>query len=152
MILSELPWLLLPQDPGEGQRGRLPRAPSRHPSVRVDTRHVPLGLLQGKAWLPRCGWVGVGGWGAGMPSQWPKHCPDGRPLRSLPLVRPPTAPPSPRLQKVVAVPSISKTGLQLDFSGMGSPDLWVALITFLYVDFLDATGTVRALSGSAPKP
>eukprot|EP00887_Chlorella_sp_A99_P004340 scaffold15.g4340.t1 len=43
-------------------------------------------------------------------------------------------------KQVVAVPNISKTAGLLDFGGMGSKDLWVALITFLYVDFLDATG------------
>lgn len=49
-------------------------------------------------------------------------------------------------KEVVAVPNISKTAGLLDFGGMGSSDFWVALITFLYVDFLDATGTLFSMA------
>lgn len=49
-------------------------------------------------------------------------------------------------KQVVAVPNISKTAGLLDFGGMGSKDLWVALITFLYVDFLDATGVLFSMT------
>jgi AGZA family xanthine/uracil permease-like MFS transporter len=48
---------------------------------------------------------------------------------------------------VVKVPSISKTAAQFDFSGFSNGNLWLALITFLYVDFLDATGTLYAMAG-----
>lgn len=50
------------------------------------------------------------------------------------------------IQKVVAVPSFSGTLFQFDFSGFGSGSLWLALITFLYVDFLDATGTMYSIA------
>ena len=43
-------------------------------------------------------------------------------------------------KKVVAVPSLSLTGGSLNFRGLGDGSAWLALITFLYVDFLDATG------------
>jgi AGZA family xanthine/uracil permease-like MFS transporter len=35
---------------------------------------------------------------------------------------------------------------KLDFSGLNSGDAWLALITFLYVDFLDATGTLFSMA------
>jgi AGZA family xanthine/uracil permease-like MFS transporter len=49
-------------------------------------------------------------------------------------------------KKVVAAPTLSKTGAALNFSGMGSGDVWVALITFLYVDFFDTTGTLFSMA------
>ena len=48
-------------------------------------------------------------------------------------------------KKVVAKPQIFNTGAAFDFSGFGSGDLWIALITFLYVDFLDTTGTLFSM-------
>jgi AGZA family xanthine/uracil permease-like MFS transporter len=35
----------------------------------------------------------------------------------------------------------------LDFSAFGTPELWSALITFLYLDFMDATSTVSVIQG-----
>ncbi|KAK9909872.1 hypothetical protein WJX75_008797 [Coccomyxa subellipsoidea] len=49
-------------------------------------------------------------------------------------------------KKVVAVPSLSKTGAVLSFSNFNSGSLWIALVTFLYVDFFDATGTLFAMA------
>ncbi len=62
--------------------------------------------------------------------------------------------------QVVAVPNPSKTSMQLDFSALSNGDAWVALITFLYLDFLDATGTLFTMArlinenvpGAAPAP
>ncbi len=48
--------------------------------------------------------------------------------------------------KGVAVPSVAKSGGQLDFSALSNSDTWIALITFLYLDFLDATSTMLALA------
>lgn len=48
-------------------------------------------------------------------------------------------------KKVVAKPKIFNTGAALDFSGFGSGSLWIALVTFLYVDFLDTTGTLFSM-------
>ena len=48
-------------------------------------------------------------------------------------------------KKVVATPRIYNTGAAFDFSGFGSGDLWIALVTFLYVDFLDTTGTLFSM-------
>lgn len=41
---------------------------------------------------------------------------------------------------VVSVPNASKTALAWSFSAFRQGELWIALITFLYLDFLDATG------------
>ncbi|KAK9837377.1 hypothetical protein WJX84_003189 [Apatococcus fuscideae] len=49
-------------------------------------------------------------------------------------------------KKVVAVPSLSKTGAQLDFGGLRQGNAWLALITFLYVDFFDTTGTLFSMA------
>jgi AGZA family xanthine/uracil permease-like MFS transporter len=49
-------------------------------------------------------------------------------------------------KKVVSVPDTSQTAGKFDFSGFRDGDLWVALITFLYVDFLDATGTFYSMA------
>jgi AGZA family xanthine/uracil permease-like MFS transporter len=47
---------------------------------------------------------------------------------------------------VVDVPNPSKTSLQLDWAGLKNGDAWVALVTFLYLDFLDATGTLFTMA------
>ncbi|KAL4443804.1 hypothetical protein ABPG75_011541 [Micractinium tetrahymenae] len=49
-------------------------------------------------------------------------------------------------KKVVSAPDTSATAGKFDFSGFKSGDLWIALITFLYVDFLDATGTFYSMA------
>ncbi|KAI3428274.1 hypothetical protein D9Q98_006653 [Chlorella vulgaris] len=49
-------------------------------------------------------------------------------------------------KKVVSVPDTSQTAGKFDFSGFKDGNLWVALITFLYVDFLDATGTFYSMA------
>lgn len=36
---------------------------------------------------------------------------------------------------------IPLAGGQLDFKALNKADVWIALITFLYLDFLDATST-----------
>jgi len=46
------------------------------------------------------------------------------------------------------VPDASKTTLAWSFAAFGRSDLWVALITFLYLDFLDATGTLFSMGES----
>jgi AGZA family xanthine/uracil permease-like MFS transporter len=46
--------------------------------------------------------------------------------------------------QVVDVPNPSKTSLALDWAGLKNGDAWIALITFLYLDFLDATGGLQA--------
>lgn len=52
------------------------------------------------------------------------------------------APPPPR--QVATTPDTSAVSGQFDWSGFKDGQLWVALITFLYVDFLDATGAWAA--------
>lgn len=49
-------------------------------------------------------------------------------------------------KKVVAVPDASYSAGQFDWSGFSNGNLWLALITFLYVDFLDATGTFFSMA------
>ncbi|KAK9847251.1 hypothetical protein WJX84_005524 [Apatococcus fuscideae] len=49
-------------------------------------------------------------------------------------------------KKVVAVPNLSRTGAQLDFGGLKEGNAWLALITFLYVDFFDTTGTLFSMA------
>jgi xanthine/uracil/vitamin C permease (AzgA family) len=49
---------------------------------------------------------------------------------------------------VVAVPDARKTTLAWSFSAFHRSELWVALITFLYLDFLDATGTLFSMGKS----
>lgn len=51
-------------------------------------------------------------------------------------------------KNVVAVPDASKTTLAWSFAAFGRSELWVALITFLYLDFLDATGTLFSMGES----
>lgn len=57
-------------------------------------------------------------------------------------------------KKVVQVPNVKATALALDFGALASSDAWVALITFLYLDFLDATSTMfsmaRLMSSTIP--
>lgn len=47
---------------------------------------------------------------------------------------------------VVAVPNASFTAGRLDFGGLKHGQAWLALVTFLYVDFLDATGTLFSMA------
>ena len=49
-------------------------------------------------------------------------------------------------KKVVSVPDTSMVSAMLDFSGFKNGHLWLALITFLYVDFLDCTGTMYSMA------
>lgn len=50
------------------------------------------------------------------------------------------------LLQVVDVPNPSKTSGAIDWAGLSNGDAWVALITFLYLDFLDATGTLFTMA------
>jgi AGZA family xanthine/uracil permease-like MFS transporter len=36
--------------------------------------------------------------------------------------------------------------MQFDWGGLSNGDAWVALATFLYLDFLDATGTLFTMA------
>eukprot|EP01025_Chloroclados_australasicus_P067210 TRINITY_DN9294_c0_g2_i1.p1 TRINITY_DN9294_c0_g2~~TRINITY_DN9294_c0_g2_i1.p1 ORF type:complete len:561 (-),score=55.61 TRINITY_DN9294_c0_g2_i1:267-1949(-) len=49
---------------------------------------------------------------------------------------------------VVAAPTLSKTGGEVfdGFSGIDTGDFWLAFATFLYVDFLDTTGTLFSMA------
>ncbi|MQL92344.1 hypothetical protein Taro_024967 [Colocasia esculenta] len=49
-------------------------------------------------------------------------------------------------KKVVDVHKIESTAGALSFSGMGKGFFWEALITFLYVDILDTTGTLYSMA------
>ncbi|KAL2652877.1 hypothetical protein R1flu_021005 [Riccia fluitans] len=49
-------------------------------------------------------------------------------------------------KQVVDTHRIQKTAGALSFSDFGSSDFWVALVTFLYVDILDTTGTLVAMA------
>lgn len=49
-------------------------------------------------------------------------------------------------KKVVDVHKIEKTAGVLSFSQFGTSQLWVALITFLYIDILDTTGTLFSMA------
>ncbi|KAI9193653.1 permease [Polychytrium aggregatum] len=46
---------------------------------------------------------------------------------------------------VVAVPQIRRTGLAMDWN-LGTSEVWVALVTFLYVDIMDTTGTLYSMA------
>jgi xanthine/uracil/vitamin C permease (AzgA family) len=48
-------------------------------------------------------------------------------------------------RNVVAVPNAQKTSLAFSFSAFHRAEVWVALLTFLYLDFLDATGTLFSM-------
>ncbi|KAJ9505668.1 hypothetical protein QJQ45_022168, partial [Haematococcus lacustris] len=50
-------------------------------------------------------------------------------------------------RKGALAPDISRTAGQLDFTALDTSSVWVALITFLYLDFLDATTTVSSSRG-----
>ncbi|GBF94236.1 adenine guanine permease [Raphidocelis subcapitata] len=54
-------------------------------------------------------------------------------------------------RQVVSVPNAQKTSLTWNFSAFGNSQLWVALITFLYLDFLDATGTMYSMASMIDK-
>ena len=45
-------------------------------------------------------------------------------------------------RRVVSAPDASRTALAWSFSAFKEGQLWVALFTFLYLDFLDATGSM----------
>ena len=47
---------------------------------------------------------------------------------------------------MVDVPTLKGTGGAISFKGFQSGELWIALITFLYVDFLDTTGTLFSMA------
>lgn len=49
-------------------------------------------------------------------------------------------------RNVVSLPDARKTTLTWSFDAFGKSELWVALITFLYLDFLDATGTLYSMA------
>jgi hypothetical protein len=55
-------------------------------------------------------------------------------------------PPTRNQSQGATVPSTDRTAGQLDFSALKTSELWVALITFLYLDFLDATSTMYAMA------
>jgi hypothetical protein len=44
------------------------------------------------------------------------------------------------------LPYTTRTGGKLEFSALSQGNVWAALITFLYLDFLDATATAFALA------
>ena len=48
--------------------------------------------------------------------------------------------------QVVSLPNAQKTALAWSFSAFADSNLWVALLTFLYLDFLDATGTMYSMA------
>ncbi|MDR2180038.1 MAG: NCS2 family permease [Synergistaceae bacterium] len=43
---------------------------------------------------------------------------------------------------ISAPPSLAPIFLQLDFSGLGNPNFWIATFTFFFVDFFDTVGTL----------
>ena len=45
-------------------------------------------------------------------------------------------------KKVAQLPSVALSGGQLNFAGLAKSDTWVALITFLYLDFMDGTSVM----------
>jgi AGZA family xanthine/uracil permease-like MFS transporter len=49
-------------------------------------------------------------------------------------------------REVVGVPDVSAIAVAWNWSAFGQSDLWAALITFLYLDFLDATGTLFSMA------
>ncbi|GAB4814177.1 hypothetical protein N2152v2_001223 [Parachlorella kessleri] len=49
-------------------------------------------------------------------------------------------------KKVVAAPSLSMTGFAWDWSAFSKGHLYVAMITFLYIDLLDCTGTLLSMA------
>ena len=49
-------------------------------------------------------------------------------------------------KRVVDLPTLKATGGAISFKGFSSGELWIALATFLYVDFLDTTGTLFSMA------
>ncbi len=49
-------------------------------------------------------------------------------------------------KRVVDLPTLKATGGAISFKGFSSGELWIALVTFLYVDFLDTTGTLFSMA------
>ena len=47
---------------------------------------------------------------------------------------------------MVDFPTLKATGGAISFKGFSSGELWIALVTFLYVDFLDTTGTLFSMA------
>lgn len=43
-------------------------------------------------------------------------------------------------------PALCRTWVKSGSGRFGMPQLWLALLTFLYVDFLDCTGTLMAMA------
>jgi hypothetical protein len=50
-------------------------------------------------------------------------------------------------KKVVDTPSTAASAMKWDWSGLGRGDVWAALFSFLYLDFLDCTGTLFSMVG-----
>jgi len=49
-------------------------------------------------------------------------------------------------KQLAKLEGIDKTAFNIDFEGLGTIELWLALFTFLYVDLLDTTGTFFAMA------
>ena len=49
--------------------------------------------------------------------------------------------------KGAVLPSVEKTACMIDFKGLLEGKTWIALITFLYLDFLDATSMMYSFAG-----
>ncbi|KAI8469129.1 MAG: xanthine/uracil/vitamin C permease-like protein [Monoraphidium minutum] len=54
-------------------------------------------------------------------------------------------------RQVVSVPNAEKTTLAWSFAAFKNSHLWIALVTFLYLDFLDATGTMYSMASTIDK-
>lgn len=48
--------------------------------------------------------------------------------------------------QVVKLPNVEKTLVVWDWSAFQKADLWAALLSFLYLDFLDCTGTLFSMA------
>lgn len=51
-------------------------------------------------------------------------------------------------RKVVAVPHLNNAFAAFDFHGLGQGQAWVAFITFFYVTYLNAIGSLHALTNA----
>ncbi|XP_051138219.1 adenine/guanine permease AZG1-like [Andrographis paniculata] len=49
-------------------------------------------------------------------------------------------------KKVIDVHKIEETAGALSFKGIGKPHFWEAMVTFLYIDILDSTGTLYSMA------
>eukprot|EP00197_Chlamydomonas_leiostraca_P014441 CAMPEP_0202858862 /NCGR_PEP_ID=MMETSP1391-20130828/1213_1 /ASSEMBLY_ACC=CAM_ASM_000867 /TAXON_ID=1034604 /ORGANISM="Chlamydomonas leiostraca, Strain SAG 11-49" /LENGTH=583 /DNA_ID=CAMNT_0049537827 /DNA_START=90 /DNA_END=1841 /DNA_ORIENTATION=+ len=49
-------------------------------------------------------------------------------------------------RQVVSLPNVARTTLVWDWSAFNKADLWAALLTFLYLNFLDTTGTLFSMA------